>query len=199
MGDDVERADVVVAQDGGEERLQRTFRFLGVVDVLQVAQRLADARPREHVDAALVVGAAGDARHRLHRLDERVVVAVDDEQGVRGVFGRRRVDDAHIVLGAAVDRIAEQLDARVGRARAALPGSAIASHRALREKRGFTCTQPKVILSLAVLPNMVVMSPSLLARARVVANTMRTPPRRARRREPNTQFLVVSSRQPFWS
>ena len=65
--------------------------------------------------------------------------------------------------------------------------------------RGFTCTQPNVILSLAALPNMVVMSPFLLASVRVVAKTMRTPPRRARRPEPNTQFFVVSSRQPFWS
>jgi hypothetical protein len=74
----------------------------------------------------------------------------------------------------------------------------VASLRA-RVMRGFTCTQPKVILSLALLVNMVLMSPFLSAMARVVANTMRTPPRRARRCEPNTQFLVVSSRQPFWS
>ena len=47
--------------------------------------------------------------------------------------------------------------------------------------RGFTCTQPNVILSLAELPNMVLMSPFLLAIVRVVAKTMRTPPRRARR------------------
>ncbi len=40
VGDDVERVDVVVAQDGGEERLQGTFRLLGVIDILQVAQRL---------------------------------------------------------------------------------------------------------------------------------------------------------------
>src|SRR6185503_14930622 len=51
------------------------------------------------------------------------------------------------------------------------------------EIRGFTCTQPKVILSLALLPNMVVMSPSLLAIARVVANTMRTAPRPLARSE----------------